>query len=88
MSKITIHNISGEDIKVWHPNKRHDNPCYQISMESGGWLCGAYDSEEAALMGAEQDLKLNPAFYAMQKRVNYYDMENRLITIDDFEVVK
>lgn len=85
MQKITEHEVSGETIKVWHPQ---DNEGYSIYFGSGGWMTGTYDSVESALIGAECDLKLIPEFYEMQKRVNYFDKENRLITVDDFEFLK
>lgn len=85
MHKITTHDVDGVLVKVWHPNKKYDDPCYQISLDSGGWLCGSYETIDAALLGAKHDLMLNEDFYNLQKKINHFDKENRLITVNDFK---
>jgi len=88
MHKITKHNVNGTIVKVWHPNEKHDVPCFQISIDSGGWLIGSYDSIESAILGANCNLMMNESFYKMQKRVNHDDRENRLIMMDDFDCLE
>lgn len=86
MNKATIHNVDGEDVRVYHPKKSEKG--YQIAIASGGWLKGLYDSIESSLLGAKCDLMLNEDFYEMQKRVNHFDREDRLITVKDFEFLE
>lgn len=81
MNKVTEHNVLNEKVLVWHPKKHQEG--FSISLSSGGWLCGTYDSIESALKGAELDLKLNDSFHKMQKDVNHYDKSDRLISMDD-----
>lgn len=82
-SKITEVEVSKEKISIWHPKKGESG--FVISLSSGGWLSGIYDSVESAILGAKYDLLMKHEFYEMQKRVNHYDKENRLITVDDFK---
>ncbi|WP_428613828.1 hypothetical protein [Pseudoalteromonas sp.] len=86
MRKITEHSVCGEIVLVWHPKPDDDGYC--ISLKSGGWLKGTYDSVDSALIGAKFDLELNEGFYLMQERVNHFDKEGRLISISDFELIK
>lgn len=81
MNKITEHKVLNEKVSVWHP--KDDEKGFVISLTSGGWLSGIYDSVESALKGAEMDLNSNQSFHKMRKEVNYYDKGNRLISIDD-----
>jgi len=82
-SKITEVEVSGNMVNIWHPKKGESG--FVISLSSGGWLSGIYDSVESAMLGAEYDLLMKPEFYEMQKRVNHFDKENRLISVDDFK---
>lgn len=84
--KVSEHCVLGENVTVWHPTK--ESNAYQISMKEGGWLCGAYETIEAALIGAEFDLKLNPKFYELQKSINHFDKGNRNITVKDLEQLR
>jgi len=81
----TEHDVIGLTVIVWHPTK--DDVDFSISLKSGGWLVGLYDSVESALVGAECDLRSIPEFYEMQKRVNYFYNENRLISLEDLNLV-
>lgn len=81
-----MHNIDGGRIRVYHPKKQGKG--YQIAIASGGWLKGLYDSIESALLGAKYDLMLNDDFYEMQKQVNHFDREDRLITVNDFDFLE
>ena len=81
-----MHNIDGGRIRVYRPKKQDKG--YQIAIASGGWLKGLYDSIESALLGAKYDLMLNEDFYEMQKRVNHFDREDRLITVNDFDFLE
>jgi len=83
---ITEHYISGSIVNVWHPAE--DEVGFSVSLKSGGWMVGLYDSAESALVGAECILRLTPGFYEMQKRVNYFYNENRLISLEDLNLVK
>lgn len=86
MIKTTVHDVCGDSVRVYHPKKSEKG--YQIAVASGGWLKGLYDSIESALLGAKYDLMLNEDFYEMQKRVNHFDREDRLITVKDFEFLE
>ena len=83
---VTEHYVSDSIVNVWHPTEYGDG--FSISLKHGDWLVGLYDSVESALAGAECDLRTIPEFYEMQKRVNYFDMENRLISLEDLNLVK
>ena len=84
--KITEHIINGEPVNVWHPEEKKSGfDGFSISMASGGWLTGVYDSIESALMGAELDINLNPDFYKLQKEVNHFDNGNRTLTVNDLK---
>lgn len=80
--KITEHIVDGESVNVWHPQQ---NDGFSVSMTSGGWLTGTYDSVESALMGAKLDINLNPSFYKLQKEVNHFDKGNRTLTVNDLK---
>mgnify|MGYP006148668125 CR=1 FL=1 len=81
MAKIENYLVCGEKIKVWHPETIGAGFC--ISMGTGGWLDGSFDSIESALKGAEHNLKLTAVFFEIQKKINHVDQENRLITLND-----
>lgn len=83
MDIITGHLVCKEKIKVWHPKNNESG--FSISMASGGWLVGSFNSVESAIKGAEHNLKLTPSFFEMQKRVNHVNQENRLIVLEDFD---
>jgi len=46
MCKISHHKVNEAEITVWHPNE--DVESFSISMSSGGWLPGNFDSIESA----------------------------------------
>jgi len=83
---MTEHDVNGLIVNVWHP--MNGSAGFSISLKSGGWLIGSYDSVESALVGAECDLSLTTGFYEMQKRVNHFDREDRLISIEDLNLLK
>lgn len=86
MNKITEHDVEGEKVLVWHPTP--ESIGFSISLEAGGWLTGVYDSIESALIGAKCDIDCIAEFYEMQKRVNHFDREDRLITVNDFDFLE
>lgn len=73
----------GNIILVWYTTV--GEPCYCISLKSGGWLTGFYDSVESALVGADFDMDCMQSFYTMQKEVNHFDQGNRPITMEDLK---
>ena len=83
MNKLTEHIVSGTCVLVWHPKPPETS--FSISLKSGGWLVGRYDSIESALAGAFLDLYLIEEFYNLQKEINHFDKQNRLITLSDLE---
>ena len=80
--KITEYTVDGESVNVWHPQQGVE---FCVSMTSGGWLTGVYDSVESALMGAELDINAHPDFYKMQKEINHFDKGNRTLTVNDLK---
>lgn len=81
MTKQKAYVVKGVGVILWLPEDL--NQGISVSLKSGGWLVGSFDSVPSALKGAEYDLDLNEAYYALQKKINHVDQENRLITIDD-----
>lgn len=86
MQKTTKHDVDGEKVCVWHPTP--DSKGFSVSLETGGWISGSYNSVESALIGAKCDIDCISDFYEMQKRVNHFDRENRLITVNDFDFLE
>lgn len=83
MNKLTEHIVNGTRVMVWHPKPTETS--FSISLKSGGWLVGSYDSVESALAGAFLDLYLVEEFYTLQKEINRFDKQNRLISLSDLE---
>jgi hypothetical protein len=83
MNRITEVTIQDDVVNVWHPSKGDEGFC--IAMKSGGWLPGVYDSVESATKGAERCFDDESKFVAeIQKPINHFDKENRMITLSDF----
>jgi len=74
--------VKGEIVEVWHPE--NNSPGFCISMTSGGWLLGTYDSKSSACLGAECCFIDEQAFVTeLQQKVNHFDKGDRLLTIQD-----
>lgn len=76
--------VEGITFELWSLN---GHPGYTIS-DDGGWLDGVFDSRESAIEGFKLTLKPNgyDLLVSINKRVNWIDGENRLITMADLAI--
>jgi hypothetical protein len=61
-----------------------------VIADDGGWVDGSFDSAETARAAAAiaYEPETAAAYAEMQKRVNHFDRENRLITQADLDSVR